>query len=663
MELDYLRVKNYRQYKDLKINFSRDTQRNFTIIQGVNGAGKTNILNAITWCLFGEEKHIDKKNKGLPIVNVDALNNSTRGIVEVSVELQFLDETGRKILISRWINFKEKNRQPIQVPDLHVAPKIQFQTNGDWGYPLYGEDAQFRINNLIPQGIEEYFFFNGEKMDDYFEKKSGKEIKKAIFDISQLELFDKVIDHLTKRKADFLKQTRGLSPETKMLQEDLEIQERSLQRDKEQLEELIEQKNEVEAREQEISRKLLNSSSEHIMALENRRVMLNSELSTIADELKLKEEERLILLHKALPIIFCYPALLKTRKLISYREEANDIPPMFRSIFIEGLLRKGKCICKSDITGQDEYSAQRRRNVEACLKHSELSEMSSEIISCNEQIRIMMDEIKDFRQEITLIEKKIMSLENQKRQKNEEMSKINDEMRDINIDEIKNLEEEKAKCIEKKNQYIEDIGKQKLRIEQRMGRIKFLNIKLKQEIKKEEKYNQLSALLDFCNEGIKCAEEVKDSIMKDIKSQVEKRASEQFLNLIWKKNTFKGMLIDDDYNISVPYIDGRETLGTLSAGEKQVCALAFVAALNSVSGFNIPIIIDTPLGRISKVPRKNIAENLPNYLSGVQVILLVTEEEYTKEVQEALAVRVGKSYHINYQETQEGGQSEVVEIQ
>jgi DNA sulfur modification protein DndD len=143
------------------------------------------------------------------------------------------------------------------------------------------------------------------------------------------------------------------------------------------------------------------------------------------------------------------------------------------------------------------------------------------------------------------------------------------------------------------------------------------------------------------------------------KSQVEKKASEQFLALIWKKNTYKGLTIDDNYNISVPYVDGREALGTLSAGERQVCALSFMAALNSVSGFRIPIIIDTPLARISREPRKNIAENLPNYLGGTQLTLLVTEEEYTKEVSEALSGKVGKTYIINFEETEKGKKADV----
>ena len=67
-------MKNFRQYRDAQINFARASEANFTVILGANGAGKTNIMNAITWCLFGKEYHMDSKYAGLPITNAHALD-------------------------------------------------------------------------------------------------------------------------------------------------------------------------------------------------------------------------------------------------------------------------------------------------------------------------------------------------------------------------------------------------------------------------------------------------------------------------------------------------------------------------------------------------------------------------------------------------------------
>jgi len=69
MRIHYLQLKNYRQYRDARLEFSTGPDANFTIIQGANGAGKSNLLNAITWCLYGEERHLNEEAEGLPLIN------------------------------------------------------------------------------------------------------------------------------------------------------------------------------------------------------------------------------------------------------------------------------------------------------------------------------------------------------------------------------------------------------------------------------------------------------------------------------------------------------------------------------------------------------------------------------------------------------------------
>jgi len=108
MDIDYLRMKDFRQYRNAKIEFARSPKKNFTIIQGVTGAGKTNILNAVTWCLFGKELHIDKKYKGLPIVNTTALRENEGRASEIEVEVQFVESDGKRLRITRTGHFKEQ---------------------------------------------------------------------------------------------------------------------------------------------------------------------------------------------------------------------------------------------------------------------------------------------------------------------------------------------------------------------------------------------------------------------------------------------------------------------------------------------------------------------------------------------------------------------------
>jgi DNA sulfur modification protein DndD len=654
MNIDYVLMKNFRQYLDVKIEFAKSPSRNLTVIQGANGAGKTNLLNAITWCLFGKELHVDSKYRGLPLVNTTTLEESGNNLFDVKVEIQFIQSDGKRLVVARESHYRKGKGDTLsKVPSPHSF-SIMRQGERDWIGPIYGDDAQYIIDNQIPPSIEEYFFFDGERMDDYFKENTGRDIKSAVFQISQLELFQKLIQHLTTRKNDFLKTARGLSSKAEQIRELIQLHTRSLERDEEDLEDLLEAKSEAERLEKEFSEKLRNSSLERIQNLEDQRSGLDSDISRLKDELEQIEETRSKFLHEHMPLIFSYDALLKTKSLIDGRREAGLIPPLYQRIFIENLLKKGKCICKSDITGKDEYSAVRRKEVQTYLEGTQLSEKSSELIESNVLIQKMMERITGFPDEIVELGKKSKRLRELSDQKEQQIKKIDHEIKQSNVENIKAWAKEREKHEKEKERLIGEIAKKQNMIERRRNIIRASNSELNRELKKEAKHTSLLELLSFCDEGIKAAHGVRDNIMKNVKEEIERKTSEQFLTLIWKKDTYKGVHIDDDYNISVPHVSGIEGLGTLSAGERQVCALSFMAALNSVSGFEVPIVIDTPLARISAEPSRNIARNLPSYLQGKQVILLVTEKEYSPEVKKELSGKVGRSYMINVVEKEHG---------
>jgi DNA sulfur modification protein DndD len=663
MDIDYIQMKNYRQYADARIEFARAPSRNFTIIQGANGAGKTNLVNAITWCLFGDETHIDSKYAGLPILNTTVLDESGDELIEVKVEIQFVQSDDSKMVVTRSSHFKKgKDGNLREMPSPHSLSVMQMKGR-DWLEPIYGDDAQYIINNRVPPTIEEYFFFDGERMDDYFKENTGKDIKSAVFEISQLELFERMIEHLTIRRNDFLKTSRGLSSRATELTEFLQLHSRSLETDKVVLDELLQKKSEAEKLEREFSEKLKNSSLERIQQLEETRDELKEDVRRLDDEIKEFEENRLKLLHQYMPVLLSYDALLRTRNLIEGRREAGLIPPLFQTIFIESLLKKGRCICGSDISEKDEYSSGRRKKVKSFLEGSQLSEKSNELIESNTLIRRMMESIEGFPEQVIDLNRKLKDAQESKEDKEQKSKVIEQEIKQSNVENIKLWEKEREKYSSEKEQLVGDIAKQRSQIEKRQKIVNACKSELNQELQKEKKHKYLLDTLAFCDEGIESAQEVRDTIMKKVKIEIEKKTSEQFLALIWKKDTYNGVCIDDDYNISVPHVSGREALGTLSAGERQVCALSFMAALNSVSGFEVPLVIDTPLARISSEPSRSIARNLPNYLQNKQVTLLVTEKEYTPEVKKELAHRVGKTYVINVTEKERGNLAEVKSIQ
>lgn len=93
----------------------------------------------------------------------------------------------------------------------------------------------------------------------------------------------------------------------------------------------------------------------------------------------------------------------------------------------------------------------------------------------------------------------------------------------------------------------------------------------------------------------------------------------------------------------------------LSAGERQLFAIALLWALAKASGQAAPTVIDTPLGRLDSQHRTRIAERYFPY-AGEQVILLSTDEEIDGRLYQKLAPHISRSFTIAYDTDGKGSQ-------
>ena len=85
----------------------------------------------------------------------------------------------------------------------------------------------------------------------------------------------------------------------------------------------------------------------------------------------------------------------------------------------------------------------------------------------------------------------------------------------------------------------------------------------------------------------------------------------------------------------------------LSAGEKQIYAISLLWGLAKASGRPLPMIIDTPLGRLDSEHRNRMIEHyFPN--ASHQVVVLSTDTELDKKNFEILSPHVSHAYHLVY---------------
>src|SRR5262249_5689232 len=85
----------------------------------------------------------------------------------------------------------------------------------------------------------------------------------------------------------------------------------------------------------------------------------------------------------------------------------------------------------------------------------------------------------------------------------------------------------------------------------------------------------------------------------------------------------------------------------LSAGEKQIYAISMLWALAQVSGRPLPMVIDTPLGRLDSDHRGHLVQRYFAHASH-QVIILSTDTEIDQTYFRELSPAVSHSYHLRY---------------
>ena len=93
-----------------------------------------------------------------------------------------------------------------------------------------------------------------------------------------------------------------------------------------------------------------------------------------------------------------------------------------------------------------------------------------------------------------------------------------------------------------------------------------------------------------------------------------------------KTRTFGKVSIDENYHVTVYNIEGHPMTANLSDTEKMALAYAYTLAIHRASGKNCPLVIDSPLGRVSDNNRKNMATVFLDLSLKKQLIMCFTPD-------------------------------------
>ena len=244
MKVKRLHLQNYGRFEDLKIDFAPTAEKtgNVTVIVGNNGAGKSQILQALATTLSWFIVRLKENNaEGKYLTQLIIRNNSSRSIIETEIEdLGAIENEGsweKSSMLASWKIgvWKEKKLQPalhdFQISNLHHIVdryRLTFMENQDASLPILAfypvdrsvkstpmETNENSISNQLSAydntlensvSFESFFLWFREREDienegvAFSRNNFEEETVKKLIESSVKKIIDKEVDSLLKNK-------------------------------------------------------------------------------------------------------------------------------------------------------------------------------------------------------------------------------------------------------------------------------------------------------------------------------------------------------------------------------------------------------------------------------------------------------------------------------
>lgn len=652
-------IENFRPYKGpLSIDFARG-EKNVTIIQGRNDMGKTSFINAFTWCLYDKEPFRDEGIEGR--CNQLALDEvNIKDEVDVKVEMFMEDSSGRNIRIIRKQTF-------IKTSDMASRSKnnselIIYRDDGLNEVKIENPDKY--IKNNLPESLQEYFMFTGEKLTQFF-KKDQELVKKGVYTLYQLDLLENINIQAKKWETYFSNKFRKINPKLSELKNELSQIIEDEQNDKI----LLRQNREhIKTLEVEIKTLYMEIGSSGADANEIRKDIenLNDEKRSLKYDLEGIQKEYSSLISDNFSHIMAYDLLKNLEKWAEFEEKSEnekDIPFVISDL--KKLLKNKECVCGASL----EKHTNQYKHIEHLIEY--LEETSNEsglkienIIAelLNVSGNVLARYPTNFSVDLSAKKQKIREVRQDIKTKEIKIEGLKTRLDNLDIDAIDELNKE----INEKQKLIKTLTEDNTILTENLKTypimINELNNLISQAIEDEGVKDDISDKMDFCEEIKLISNKIHDELAVNIYQTLSKVVTDEYNTIHWKPD-YKKIIVDQDFKVLVEKSRGNIVSATdPSTGSRNVLALTFMAALNSLSGFVLPQIIDTPIASLDLEMRSEVAKALPRYMEGKQMILLVMNSEYADEFKTNIKKFVGYQYILDYVGSEGEGQTIIKEF-
>ena len=639
MRIERIEIQNFRQYRNLSFVFPNVIgQNDLHIIYAKNGVGKTNVLNAITWCLYDTEMHLgDKKTANAILNNLRVqelrmhLSEGESAIGDATVRILFSsDDASEKIRFQRVGKFNVTNDAVIPVS---TKFSIMHFVDGEWNSVESDEETQSFVKKNVPEEIHDYIFFDGEHLENYFKAGQSDNIKNGIEELTQAKIIEKAELAFNKYLTDVLNPQIANSSvkDISTAQKELDLIQNAIDACVNSIDVMTTQ---IHKCDDEIANlDGIISGHSHVSEKTARLKEVDDLIASLKNDINKKKEEMMVFAREYVQYFALYPAIRNLYQYIQEQDKHGKLPPRIDKFLLESIEKhKHCCVCDQDLSEHSyNFIQELRKELEVS---SETSALLNKTVVVLRQYLIKISQYQSKRDKLM---NEVKELRKKYNDYLEEEKQLNSYLMNIpNTEAITKAIAQKKGFLNERDSIIAKRGAEEAQKKELDNKFYIQDKKLKALIEKNQQLEKINDQAEYCKKCRNILKETRLELLAESRYEMEQETLKTFTKLLWKKDAFSKVEILEDYTFRLLDYYGSQTLGSCSAAERALLALSFTMALQKVSMHDSLLFIDTPIGRVDEDNRLNFINTLCEIAKSKQVILTFTPTEYDDKVASAL---------------------------
>ena len=613
--------------------------RPIILIGGNNGAGKTSLLDAVRLTLYGKlalGNSVAQSDYNAYLksrIHVPPASKSSPSSASVTLDFDYAEAgvTHRYQIVRAWA-----------VRGQSLIESLNISKDGDELASVPREEWQFFLQDLLPPGVSQLFFFDGEKITDIAEDKDSDEhLSHAIRALLGIE----IVSRLRTDLGLFIsrKERANVDDSADRLDEVMRDHDRLIAEQSKLREQVAELRSRLDGQE-----RTAEKARQRFVASGGDVAMRLGELRGERDLLQKRQSALLARIREGsagLWPLAVAPKLL-SRALGATAPSRALVGPALSSVMRAALKH---WLANTSEAGRRRWKGQVQRDFDEMLEQATNKSATASAAAASNPIELVPNgrerlelALSQSRQEAVAAGTEYSQVIDRLRSIEAALARVDETTTDFRLDELRTAEQAcgaTSQEIEMTEQRMQEVSYRQSVLERERRRI----------LGEQSDRSQSERRMELASRTSKVLAEYESALVKQKTRALEEAFVECFNRLARKGDVVRSVRIDDaTFQATLIDADGGQIpKRLLSAGEKQIYAIAMLWALAKTSGRKLPVIIDTPLARLDSEHRANI---IGRYLPEVshQVIVLSTDTEVDDEVVSRLEKHVSHSYLLDY---------------